>query len=94
MEAAREGQEGLYCSTAGTYFQNKGDLEDHYRSDFHRRAVLDWAMLRCALLRMPSFCLLPRARRLPHPDVPRHLAQPRAAAAGTTSSARSRACRP
>ena len=31
-----EQQEGLYCSTAGTYFQSKQDLEDHYRSDFHR----------------------------------------------------------
>ena len=27
---------GLYCSTAGTYFTNKGALADHYKSEFHR----------------------------------------------------------
>lgn len=30
------GAEGLYCSTAGAYFQSKDELADHYRSDFHR----------------------------------------------------------
>ncbi|KAI3426265.1 hypothetical protein D9Q98_008640 [Chlorella vulgaris] len=34
--AGPQEQEGLYCSTAGTYFNSKEDLEDHYRSDFHR----------------------------------------------------------
>ena len=36
-----EGQDdtGLYCSTAGTHFQSKDELVDHYRSDFHRCGV-------------------------------------------------------
>ncbi|KAI7838285.1 hypothetical protein COHA_007855 [Chlorella ohadii] len=33
--AAEQGS-GLYCSTAGAYFDNKDELTEHYRSDFHR----------------------------------------------------------
>lgn len=29
-------QEGLYCGTAGAYFQGIDELQEHYRSDFHR----------------------------------------------------------
>jgi pre-60S factor REI1 len=29
-------QEGVYCSTAGTFFHDKESLAEHYRSDFHR----------------------------------------------------------
>lgn len=39
MAADGEGsQGGLYCSTAGAYFESKDELAEHYRSDFHRRA--------------------------------------------------------
>lgn len=34
IDPAAEG--GLYCSTAGEYFESKDDLTEHYRSDFHR----------------------------------------------------------
>lgn len=34
--AAEDAGGGLYCSTAGAYFDNKDDLTEHYRSDFHR----------------------------------------------------------
>ncbi|PRW45252.1 zinc finger protein [Chlorella sorokiniana] len=33
--AADQGS-GLYCSTAGAFFDNKDELTEHYRSDFHR----------------------------------------------------------
>ncbi|KAL4448436.1 hypothetical protein ABPG75_005655 [Micractinium tetrahymenae] len=36
MEAAAQAQEGLYCSTAGTYFESREDLTEHQKSDFHR----------------------------------------------------------
>ena len=26
----------VYCSTSGTYFTDKDELAEHYRSDFHR----------------------------------------------------------
>lgn len=35
MAAEQQGT-GLYCSTAGAYFDNKDELTEHYRSDFHR----------------------------------------------------------
>lgn len=41
MEAATQAQDGLYCSTAGTYFESREDLTEHQRSDFHRLA--GWA---------------------------------------------------
>lgn len=28
--------EGFYCSTSGTFFTSKDELNEHYRSDFHR----------------------------------------------------------
>ena len=31
-----DSNDGLYCSTAGAYFDNKDSLTEHYRSDFHR----------------------------------------------------------
>lgn len=34
-----EGQAGLYCSTAGAYFESKDELAEHYRSDFHRQGL-------------------------------------------------------
>ncbi|PSC70432.1 zinc finger protein [Micractinium conductrix] len=33
---AEQDAEGLYCSTAGTYFESREDLTEHQRSDFHR----------------------------------------------------------
>jgi hypothetical protein len=57
MEAAQQ-QDGLYCSTAGTYFSSKQDLEDHYRSDFHRCwAVAERWGRTCWRLTLPSLVL-------------------------------------
>lgn len=37
MAAAGERQaSGFYCSTSGTYFNDKESLTEHYKSDFHR----------------------------------------------------------
>ncbi|KAL4438232.1 hypothetical protein ABPG77_010593 [Micractinium sp. CCAP 211/92] len=36
MAADPSAQEGLYCSTAGTYFESREDLTEHQKSDFHR----------------------------------------------------------
>lgn len=38
MAADPSAQEGLYCSTAGTYFESREDLTEHQKSDFHRLA--------------------------------------------------------
>lgn len=35
-EAAARSQTGFYCSTSGTYFNDKESLAAHYKSDFHR----------------------------------------------------------
>jgi hypothetical protein len=32
-----DGQDGVYCSTAGAYFQERQSLHEHYQSEFHRR---------------------------------------------------------
>lgn len=29
--------DGVYCSTAGTYFNEREALQEHYQSEFHRR---------------------------------------------------------
>jgi len=29
-------QEGVYCTTAGTVFQAREDLQEHYQTEFHR----------------------------------------------------------
>ena len=28
--------EGVYCSTAGAYFNDREGLQEHYQSEFHR----------------------------------------------------------
>ena len=55
--------EGLYCSTAGTYFDSKDELTEHYKSDFHRHASIT-SMHRNAVLHVP------RARALTLPPAP------------------------
>lgn len=29
-------EDGVYCSTAGTFFQEREQLQEHYQSEFHR----------------------------------------------------------
>lgn len=29
-------EQGLYCGTAGAFFQDKESLVEHYKSEFHR----------------------------------------------------------
>lgn len=31
-----EDDRGLYCGTAGAFFQDKETLVEHYKSEFHR----------------------------------------------------------
>lgn len=76
------GAEGLYCSTAGAYFQSKDELADHYRSDFHRWDLREGAVERAVesqLLRgsaaklalqgapLPALTRPPLLRRRPPP---------------------------
>ena len=34
--ATMEDDRGLYCGTAGAFFQDKETLVEHYKSEFHR----------------------------------------------------------